>query len=169
MKRVIWFLTVALLLVSLRRSSFAADAAPTDAQIKAVLSERAAKVGPNAAIVFGWVDASGARVVVEGKGPGNKPLDGSSVFEIGSASKVFTCVALADMVKKGEVKLEDPVAKYLPKSVRMPSRGGKQITLADLATHTSGLPRMPGNVKPKDPWNPYADYTVQQMYAFLSS
>jgi serine-type D-Ala-D-Ala carboxypeptidase/endopeptidase len=151
------------------RSSLAADAAPTDAQIKAALSARAGKVGPEAAIVFGWVDASGARVVAEGKGPGNKPLDGSSVFEIGSASKSFTCVALADMVKKGEVKLDDPVAKYLPKSVHMPSRGGKQITLADLATHTSGLPRMPGNVKPKDPYNPYADYAVQQMYAFLSS
>lgn len=169
MKRLICRLTITLLLAGIGRSSFAADVAPTDAQIKAVLSQRAAKIGPDAAIVFGWVDANGARVVAEGKGPGKKPLDGSSVFEIGSASKVFTCVALADMVKKGEVKLEDPVAKYLPKSVRMPSRGGKEITLADLATHTSGLPRMPDNLKPKDPWNPYADYTLQQMYAFLSS
>jgi CubicO group peptidase (beta-lactamase class C family) len=169
MKRVIGLLTVVLLVAGWCRSSLATDAAPTDAQIKAALSARTAKVGPDASIVFGWVDASGARVIVEGKGPGGKPLDGNSVFEIGSASKVFTCLALADMVKKGEVKLEDPVAKYLPKSVRMPSRGGKQITLADLATHTSGLPRMPDNLKPKDPWNPYADYTVQQMYAFLSS
>src|SRR5258706_3779978 len=169
MKRVIGSLMIALLLTGWCRSSFAADAAPTDAQIKAVLSARAAKVGPEAAIVFGWVDETGTRVIVEGKGPGNKPLDGNSVFEIGSASKVFTCVALADMVKKGEVKLDDPVVKYLPKSVHMPSRGGKEITLADLATHTSGLPRMPDNLKPKDPWNPYADYTVGQMYAFLSS
>src|SRR3954453_5154180 len=107
MKRVIWLLTITLLVGGLCQSSLAADAAPTDAQIKAVLSERAAKIGPDAAIVFGWIDASGARVVAEGKGPGNKPLDGNSVFEIGSASKVFTCVALAEMVKKGEVKLED--------------------------------------------------------------
>src|SRR4051812_23260465 len=163
MKRVIWVLTVALLMVCRSRSSLAADVAPTDAQIKAVLSERAAKIGPQAAIVFGWVDATGARVVVEGKGLGKKPVDGNSVFEIGSASKVFTCLALAEMVKKGEVKLEDPVAKYLPKSVRIPSRGGKEITLADLATHTSGLPRLPDNMKPKDSQNPYADYSVQQM------
>src|SRR3954451_25399375 len=107
MKLIVWIPTIALLLAGLCGSSFAADAAPTDAQIKAVLSERAAKIGPEAAIVFGWVDATGARVVVEGKGPGNKALDGNSVFEIGSASKVFTCVAMADMVKKGEVKLED--------------------------------------------------------------
>src|SRR4051812_20050374 len=109
MKRVMGLLMMASLLAGWCRSSFAADAAPTDAQIKAALSARAAKVGPEAAIVFGWIDASGARVVVEGKGAGNKPLDGNSVFEIGSASKVFTCVALAEMVKKGEVKLEDPV------------------------------------------------------------
>jgi CubicO group peptidase (beta-lactamase class C family) len=78
-------------------------------------------------------------------------------------------LALADMVKKSEVKLDDPVSKYLPASVHMPSRGGKQITLSDLATHTSGLPRLPDNLKPKDPGNPYADYSVEQMYAFLSS
>jgi CubicO group peptidase (beta-lactamase class C family) len=102
--------------------TYAADVAPTDAQIKA--GKRAAAVSPEAAIVFGWVDAGGARVVVDGKGPGDKPLDGDSVFEIGSASKVFTCVALAEMVTKGEVKLDDPVARYVPASVRVPSRGG---------------------------------------------
>ena len=169
MNRVMGFLIVALLVAGICRSSLAADAAPTDVQIKAVLTQHAGKLGPDTAIVFGWVDASGTRIITEGKGPANKPLNGDSVFEIGSASKVFTSVALADMVKKGEVKLEDPVAKYLPASVRMPSHGGREITLADLATHTSGLPRMPNNMKPKDPYNPYADYTVQQMYAFLSS
>jgi len=50
----------------------------------------------------------------------------------------------------------------------VPERGGKKITLADLATHTSGLPRLPTNLAPKDMSNPYADYTVQQLYDFLS-
>ena len=50
----------------------------------------------------------------------------------------------------------------------MPERGGRAITLQDLATHTSGLPRMPDNFQPKDLANPYADYTVERMYQFLS-
>ena len=50
----------------------------------------------------------------------------------------------------------------------MPERSGKSITLLDLSTHTSGLPRLPGNLKPKDPRNPYADYSVDDLYEFLS-
>jgi D-alanyl-D-alanine-carboxypeptidase/D-alanyl-D-alanine-endopeptidase len=95
-------------------------------------------------------------------------LDGNTVFEIGSITKVFTASLLADMAARGEVKLDDPVAKYLPSTVRMPSRGGRQITLLDLATQSSGLPRMPSNFKPGDENNPYSDYTVEEMYAFLS-
>jgi CubicO group peptidase (beta-lactamase class C family) len=71
------------------------------------------------------------------------------------------------MVQRGEVSLTDPVSKYLPPNVKMPERGGKKITLIDLATHTSGLPRLPSNFNPKDPANPYADYTVAQLYEFL--
>ncbi|MBA3556143.1 MAG: serine hydrolase, partial [Gemmatimonadales bacterium] len=79
-----------------------------------------------------------------------------------------TTGVLGGMVARGSVRLDDPVAKYLPSSVRMPSRGGKQITLAHLATHTSGLPSLPGNFQPSDSTNPYADFTVEQMYQFLS-
>src|SRR5262249_19332240 len=71
--------------------------------------------------------------------------------------------------ERHEVALTDPVSKYLPATVRMAERGGRSITLQDLATHTSGLPRMPTNFKPADPANPYADYSVEQMYEFLSS
>jgi CubicO group peptidase (beta-lactamase class C family) len=73
------------------------------------------------------------------------------------------------MVKRGEVNLDDPVRSFLPASVKFPVRAGREITLVDLATHRSGLPRMPANFNPKDPENPYADYSVEQMYAFLSS
>src|ERR1017187_3791864 len=88
---------------------------------------------------------------------------------VGSPTKVFTSTILADMVQRGEVSLDDPVAKYLPAGVKMPQRGGKQITLIDLATHTSGLPRMPSNFAPKDIENPYADYTVANLFQFLST
>ena len=92
-----------------------------------------------------------------------------SVYEIRSISKVFTSTLLMDMVGRGEVKLDDPVSKYLPETVHIPSRHGKQITLLDLAMHVSGLPRMPTNFAPKDVANPYVDYSVQQMYDFLSN
>jgi CubicO group peptidase (beta-lactamase class C family) len=72
------------------------------------------------------------------------------------------------MANKGEVGLIDPVGKYLPAGVHVPERGGKAITLEDLATHSSGLPRLPTNMGFKDPANPYADYTVDQLYQFLS-
>ena len=91
------------------------------------------------------------------------------MFEIGSVTKVFTSLLLADMVQRGEVALTDPIGKYLPADVKVPERNGHAITLEDLATHTSGLPRMPTNFTPKDPANPYADYSVAQLYQFLST
>ena len=100
-------------------------------------------------------------------GPGAPPLDGDSVFEIGSITKVFTAILLAEMADRGEVSLDDPVAKHLPPGVKVPERGGRKITLLDLTTQVSGLPRMPDNLTPKDPTNPYADYTAEQMFEFL--
>ena len=97
------------------------------------------------------------------------PVNEQSVFEIGSISKVFTCIMLADEVLKGTMKLSDPISKYLPKGVNVPNRNGKEITLQDLATHSSGLPRMPDNFNPADQSNPYKDYSPALMYAFLSS
>jgi len=96
-------------------------------------------------------------------------VDEHSVFEIGSISKVFTTILLAKKVSNGDMKLSDPISMYLPKEVKIPTRGGKEITLSNLATHTSGLPRMPNNFAPADPLNPFADYSVKQIYEFLSS
>jgi D-alanyl-D-alanine-carboxypeptidase/D-alanyl-D-alanine-endopeptidase len=66
------------------------------------------------------------------------------------------------------MSLADPVAKYRPEGVTMPFRGGREITLLDLSTHHSALPRLPDNRSASDAANPYADYTVEQMYTFLS-
>ena len=98
----------------------------------------------------------------------DRVLDGDTVFEIGSVTKVFTGILLAQAVLNGEVKLDDPISMYLPEGVTAPEYEGRSITLLDLATHASGLPRMPSNFHPKDPSNPYADYTMDQMYDFLS-
>lgn len=113
-------------------------------------------------IVVGLLEPDGTRrVLTFGEaGEGARPLAASSVFEIGSITKTFTGTVLADMVRRGEVKLDDPVAKYLPAGVRVPSRNGRLITLLDLATHTSGLPRFPTGYEPPDPGNPYAQYAA---------
>jgi CubicO group peptidase (beta-lactamase class C family) len=141
----------------------------SDADIRGILNDQ---LDPKVdlGIIAGLIHAGSTHVVSAGKaGPGGAPaLDGNTVFEIGSATKVFTATLLAEMIGRGEVHLDDPVAKYLPATVRVPTRNNKQITLLDLVTHTSGLPRLPTNLQPKDPDNPYADYTVEQMYAFLS-
>jgi D-alanyl-D-alanine-carboxypeptidase/D-alanyl-D-alanine-endopeptidase len=105
-----------------------------------------------ACIVIGLVDEHGSTVIPWGKlGNGTgQDVNGDSVFSVGSVSKTFTTLLLIDMIDRGEMKPEDPVAKYLPKSVKMPTRGGKQITLLDLATHTAGFPVNPDNMSGKD-------------------
>lgn len=73
----------------------------------------------------------------------NRPVTRDTVFEIGSVTKVFTALLLADMARRGKVGLDDPVSRHLPSDFKVPLRDGHEITLADLATHTSGLPRWP--------------------------
>ncbi len=143
---------------------------PTDAQIRDLLVERIDKQHQSVGIVVGVVDSTGRRVISYGNlnADDKRTLNGDTLFEIGSVTKVFTSLLLADMVQRGDVALTDPVSKYLPAAVKVPERNGRQITLQDLATHTSGLPRLPSNLSPKDPANPYADYTVDQLYQFLS-
>ncbi|HEX6316338.1 MAG TPA: serine hydrolase, partial [Gemmatimonadaceae bacterium] len=124
----------------------------------------------SAGIVVGLREADGrTRILAWGSpGPDKRPLDGNSVFEIGSITKVFTGTMLAQMALDGALSLDDPVSKFLPATVKVPERNGQQITLGHLSTQNSGLPRMPTNFSPANVLNPYADYTVQQLYSFLS-
>jgi CubicO group peptidase (beta-lactamase class C family) len=142
---------------------------PPDSAVRSMLAARV-ESGQAAGIVVGLLESGKTRVVTYGKsgGPGERPLDGATVFEIGSVTKAFTATLLADMVRRGEVRLGQPVAELLPGSVKVPARGDTLITLLDLATQHSGLPRLPSNLAPKDPANPYADYTVERLYDFLS-
>ena len=114
----------------------------------------------------GWVNVMWAKLF--GRGPAQREhdaflspgpnLSGNTVLNIASITKVFTRLLLLDMVQRGDMRLDDPVQKYLPASVKMPMRGGRQITLLHLATHTSGLPRdRSGGCTPED------------LYRFLSS
>ena len=143
---------------------------PSTEEIREILVRRIDQQKQAVGIVVGVVEPDGRRVVAYGKlaNADSGTLDGDTIFEIGSVTKVFTSLLLADMVNRNEVTLDDPAAKYVPENVRMPERNGKSITLHDLSTHSSGLPPLPGNMKPKNPRNPYADYGVDDLYQFLS-
>ena len=145
-------------------------AAVDDAEVRSLIENRIGTAKKAVGIVAGILDENGQRIVAAGrKSLSNAAVpDGDTVFEIGSITKAFTGILLADMVLRGEVQLDDPVAKYLPESVNVPAFEGRTITLRDLTTQTSALPRIPSNLKPADGENPYADYTVQQMYDFVS-
>jgi D-alanyl-D-alanine-carboxypeptidase/D-alanyl-D-alanine-endopeptidase len=141
-----------------------------DAEIRRILVERVDTHRQAVGIVVGVIEPSGRRIVTYGRAAqgDSRPLDGDTVFEIGSITKVFTSLLLADAVARGEVALTDPIAKYLPQGAVVPERA-RAITLQDLATHTSGLPRIPDNMPMKDGSNPYADYTIEHLYQFLST
>jgi serine-type D-Ala-D-Ala carboxypeptidase/endopeptidase len=143
---------------------------PSDSAIGGILAQRIDTERSGVAIVVGVIDRRGRRIVAYGarKAGDSAPLDGDTVFEVGSISKVLTCLLLADMAEHGEVALNDPAGKYLPDGVSMPTRRRRQITLTDLATHTSGLPRMPPNLAPASAANPFADYGAKQLYALLN-
>jgi CubicO group peptidase (beta-lactamase class C family) len=98
----------------------------------------------------------------------DKAPNGKTIYEIGSATKAITGTLLADAVIEGKVKLDDPLQQHVPKSVNVAVIDDKPITLEHLASHTSGFPRLPNNMFPKDLTNPYADYTVKEMYAYLN-
>src|SRR6266508_973596 len=161
---------LALALLSLALPPSAAAQVISDVEIRKILVERIDAQRRSVGIVVGVIEPAGRRVVSYGalaKGD-QRPLNADTIFEIGSITKVFTSLLLADAVERRELSLTDPVAKFLPAKVKVPERAGRSITLQDLSTHTSGLPRLPTNMKPKDASNPYADYSFEDLYAFIS-
>jgi CubicO group peptidase (beta-lactamase class C family) len=122
-------------------------------------------------IVVGIIDASGRQIYSEGIISDQSPVrpNGNTVYEIGSITKVFASVLLAEMSLKGQLNLTDPISKYLPANVKSPVRNGREITLLSLATHRSGMPRFPYTPYPKDLDNPYANYTEDMLYEYVSS
>src|SRR6266567_39673 len=144
------------------------DGFANDDAIKAFLHDNFD--GKNVGMVIGLVDEKGSRIFgAGGLDNGTKQtVDGDTVFEIGSVTKTFTTLLLQDSVERGEVKLEDSISDYLPKSVRCPTYSRKEITLSQLAAHTSGLPEFPDNLSPGDGNRAYSRYTVEQLYNFLS-
>ena len=135
--------------------------------VKAVIRDNVNN-GKHQSLFVGIVDENDVEYYYYGEtAKDENPIDENTIFEIGSVTKVFTTLILADMVEKGEVNLNDPIDKFLPEGVSTPSKNGRTITLFDLATHSSGLPRMPDNFPISD-MNEQFQYDREEMYDSLS-
>jgi CubicO group peptidase (beta-lactamase class C family) len=132
----------------------------------------AAKNGRAWAIVVGIVSKQGRHVFGHGRIAADSTVrpDGRTLFEIGSVTKTFTALLLADSVERGQLKLDDPVRLYLPESVTIPKRGDQEIKLEHLATHTSALPRIPLSIAATAIFstNPYKNYDADDLYKTLA-
>lgn len=104
---------------------------------------------------------------------GNKQLPDpkNTIFEIGSITKTFTSLLLADRVIQKQMNLKDPINNYLPTSIPNLAYSNIDITLEHLSNHTSGLPRLPANIFQGnvDPHDPYRHYTQDSLYLFLTN
>lgn len=100
-------------------------------------------------------------------------IDNSSrTFEIGSITKPFTGIMLANLVYNGKVNPNEPIKNILPVALKQSSLNGVEITLTHLANHTSGLPFEPEDVKnnnsSNDPYDPYSFYNIEKLYNYLT-
>ncbi len=116
-------------------------------------------------LVVGLYDDGKTEIYGFGSGPNNAPPDGTTLFELGPITKIYTSLLLADAIQRREVELDTPVAELLPPGVTVPVRDKVLITLRHLALHGSGLPRLPPSLvaHSADP-NPYATYGEDALY-----
>ena len=117
-------------------------------------------------VVVGLYDGGKREIYGFGVGPNGAPPDGTTLFEIGSITKVFTALLLADAVQRKEVNLDTAVADLLPPGVTVPSKDKQVITLQHLALHTSSLPRLPASLGTSAS-DPYAAYDEERMFQDL--
>ena len=117
---------------------------------------------PQAGIVIGVLDHGERKIFAYGIAKAD------SIYEIGSVTKTFTGLALAQMVEQHAVTLNEPLRELLPAGTVSKPADGPEITLLNLATQHSGLPRLPDNMHPKNQADPYADYAAKDLYAFLA-
>ena len=149
--------------------SMAMAALPTNAEVEAILNKHLIANNKAKGVAVALVDASGIRVVTAGMARPGEAVKPDDLFEIGSVTKTFTGLLLAIADEKGEAKLDDPVEKFLPDGLKLRDSAGAPILMVDLATQRSGLPRLATNMQPKNPKDPYADYTERDLLDFLKN
>ncbi|MDX9720765.1 MAG: serine hydrolase [Myxococcota bacterium] len=118
------------------------------------------------------IEPSGVETMFWGEAAPAKPVDTSTVFEIGSITKVFTSILLMDAVQRGELELQLSLASLLKDATALTAQPSvdadwSSITLEQLATHHSGLARLPAPFEPPDYDNPYAHLREEDMLRAL--
>jgi CubicO group peptidase (beta-lactamase class C family) len=140
---------------------------PTDEAVRDILRQRIDVSRRGVGCVVALVDESGARVVSYGRVTSGeeRPVDGGTVFQVGSVTKVFTALLLAQMAASGEVRLNDPIALYVPASVTTPR--AREITLLHLARHTAGFMSFANDLDSTPAEHPGEAPTNEEMFAAL--
>jgi len=134
-----------------------------DAEFAPVVRNGLLKPSTGCGVAIGVIDHGQRRVFTYGA------AHADSIFEIGSVTKTFTGLALAQLAAQGKVRLDEPIRPLLfPDNLAAAPISG-EITLLDLVTHRSGLPSVPGNLVPKEPGDLFADYTPVAMREFFTS
>lgn len=141
-------------------------------QVEAYLAQR-----PHGAVVVGVVQQERTAIYGFGQLPEGAVPDADTEYEIGSLSKVFTALLLADMVTRGDVATTDMLGDLRPRPANAYDAETRSapavsvITLGQLATHTSGLPRLPAGLSDAElaSANPYAAYDLDRLWLDLDA
>lgn len=149
-------------------NAFAADCDAMPDSTASVVLKRLMAHEEAACVAVGLVGDAGGASFSCTPGAGPVSFDRDTLFEIGSITKVFTGLLLADMVRRGEVTLADPVSKHSRPGAVLPTFEGREVTLGDLVTHTASIPRLPPGFTATVPDNPYSRFTVDDLYRALA-
>ena len=124
----------------------------------------------NPSIAIGLTDSTGTHFYVHGWSDVENQIkaDQHTLYEIGSITKSFTGLLLAKLAVQDSLNLSAAVNEFLPDSINLTDKKGNAVTLKSLATHSSGLPRLPSNLDLTNQLNPYQHYDQNKMYSFLS-
>ncbi len=147
------------------------SSAPAPASLDAILADRIDVQKMGVGLALAQVSGEGVAFTTHGLKGGDPdgPVGPDTLFEIGSLTKVFTALVLADAVSRGEVGLDDAANRHLPATLQLPERNGRAITLTDLATHTSGLPKLPANYPPVTDVGAVAHYSQADLAAAMKA
>jgi D-alanyl-D-alanine-carboxypeptidase/D-alanyl-D-alanine-endopeptidase len=119
-------------------------------------------------IVVGLYDAGKSEVYGFGKGPDGKAPTGTSLYELGSITQIYTNLLFADSIQRREVSLATDLSDLVPPGVTVPTFQDTRINLGMLATHTSGLPKQPPSLTRRGgAQDPYAGYDEEKLYRDL--
>lgn len=160
-------------LLAVIASSVAVGAAaqPTVPRVDELIATRIAADRSNVCVQAARIDLDALPTVVIGTGCASARNDAPAPdarFEIGSISKGLVGLLAAEMVARGELRFDEPLQALLPKEVTVPAFEGQPILLADLLTHTAGLPALPLLFRPASGADPYADLQPAVVYGSLA-